>query len=144
MHKFNEADDKEENITTILKELNKIGEVYFGEHYVSAGEDPDDDPIEALTKKQFKVKYEEEVGEENDGDEASFSDAFRHAALIDVDTLKVPPLELWSSVAAELAKTDYVFTWEMINKLPAKLAGTQFVAIHFDTDGSILFVPIPG
>jgi hypothetical protein len=152
MEKVNEAEDKEENIETVVDELNKMGNVYFGNdthpYQDIEAEDVDDEPIKALTKKQFLKAYEEEVGEsygEEGGDEASFSDAFRHAALIDVDTLKVLPLERWGAYGADFAKLDYVFTWKMINKLPAKLAGTRLVAIHIDTeDGGHIFFPIPG
>jgi hypothetical protein len=147
LHKVNEADDKK-NYEIILSELHNIGRLYFGDKYVeSFGGEDEAEPIEALTKKEFLVKYEEETGMEYDDggeDEASFSDAFRHATLIDVDTLTVPPL-LWAPLAAKLKKTDYIFTWKMINKLPAILAGTRLIAIHLDTEGEPqIFLPIPG
>jgi hypothetical protein len=100
-----------------------------------------DKPIRALTKKAFIKQYEEDIGDEPDEDtakEASFSDAFRHAAIVDVDTLNVIPLP-------KLADTDFIFTWKMINTvLPTELAGTRLVAIHIDTDDSPqFFFPIP-
>ena len=149
LEKVNDAEDREENIETILGELNTMGHVYFGHHKYPYHDKEEvvDEPIEALTKKQFMKEYEEETGEpyEEDNDEASFSDAFRHAALIDVDTLKVLPIELWGAHAADFAKSDYVFTWKMIQELPAKLAGSRLVAIHFDTeDEGQIFFPIPG
>jgi hypothetical protein len=149
MKRVNDAEDKEENIKTILGELNKMGHAYFGRNKQPYHdmEEVHDEPIKALKKKQFLKEYEEETGEPygEDKDEASFSDAFRHAALIDVDTLKILPLERWEgALAAEFAKSDYVFTWTMIQELPAKLAGTRLVAIHFDTeDEGQIFFPIP-
>lgn len=145
LHRVNEDDDKM-NYKIILGELNNIGRIYFGDKYIESfgGEDVD---IEALTKKEFLVKYEEETGMEYDDvgeDEASFSDAFRHAALIDVDTLTVPP-QLWAPLVAELKKTDYIFTWKMINQLPAILGGSRLIAVHIDTEGEPqIFLPIPG
>lgn len=150
LQKVNEADDKEENIATIKSELNKIGAVYFGDKYDPGALEDDGDPIEAYTKKKFRKQYEKEVGEPyevvpidefNDGDTAAFSDAFCHAALIDVDTLKVASIETINALT-DLARTDYVFTWKTINTLPAKLAGTRLVAIHFD-DLSVIMFPLP-
>jgi hypothetical protein len=138
LRKVNKGGDKEKNTEKILSELNRVGRIYFGEDYVDNMADDDDDleAPEALTQGQFKERYEEETGDEVDGDEASFSDAWRHAALINVDTLEVTPLA---------AGTDYVFTWGMINELPSKLAGSRLVAIHADTeDGFQIFFPIPG
>ena len=141
---MNEAD----TLKTILSELNEMGHLYFGHHkqpYHNV-EDVEDKPIEAFTKKHFLERYEEETGEpyDEDNDEASFSDAFRHAPLIDVDTLRVPS-ELRGKIAEGLKKTDYVFTWEMIQSLPAMLAGTRLVAVHIDTeDEGQIFFPIPG
>lgn len=147
LRRVNEDDDKT-NYKIILGELNNIGRIYFGHKYIdSFGDEDEDVDVEALTKKEFLVKYEEETGAEYDDvgeDEASFSDAFRHAALIDVDTLAVPP-HIWAPLAAELKKTDYIFTWKMINKLPAILAGTRLIAVHVDTEGEPqIFLPIPG
>ena len=144
MGKMNEAD----TLKTILSELNEMGHLYFGHHKQPYHDvdDVDGEPIEALTKKQFMEKYEEETGEpyEEDNDEASFSDAFRHATLIDVDTLRVPS-GLREKIAEGLKKTDYVFTWEMIQSLPAMVVGTRLVAVHVDTeDGGQIFFPIPG
>ena len=138
-------------IEPIMSELNEMGHLYFG-HHKQPYKDvryAEDEPIEALTKKEFMERYEEETGEpyddEANNNEASFSDAYRHAALIDVDTLRVPPGLRRILVESPLIKTDYVFTWEMIQSLPAMLAGTRLVAIHMDTeDGGQIFFPLPG
>jgi hypothetical protein len=165
MAKVNNEDktEKSKAIKEILIGLNDVGKTYFGGEYTNTitgsilddddeGDDDDDGddeiakydmdkPIRALTKQEFITQYTEEVGDEPDKDtakEASFSDAFRHAALIDVYTLDVIPL-------LKLADNDFIFTWKMINKvLPTKLAGTRLVAIHIDTDDSPrFFFPIP-
>ena len=136
-------------IEIIMSELNEIGHLYFGKHKQPYKDVTfaKDEPIEALTKKEFMERYEEETGEpyDDEANEASFSDAFRHATLIDVDTLRVSP-GLWRIMVEEsLKKTDYVFTWKMIQSLPALLAGTRLVAIHMDTeDGGQIFFPLPG
>ena len=139
LRKMNKDKEKEEHVGKILSGLNGIGRTYFGKGYIDSITDVDYDievPVEALTQAEFKERYEEETNDALDGDEASFSDAYRHAALIDVDTLEVFPLEVG---------TDYVFTWDMIHALPAKLAGTRLVAIHIDTEGGPqVFFPIPG
>jgi hypothetical protein len=139
LRKMNKDGDKEENIEKILAGLNGVGRIYFGKAYIDSITDDDYDietPVEALTQAEFKERYEEETNDELDGDEASFSDAYRHAALIDVDTLEVTPLA---------PGTDYVFTWDMIRDLPSKLAGSRLIAIHIDTEGGPqMFFPIPG
>ncbi len=163
LYKLTESDDKDKNIEKVMSELNKAGQIYFGNGYINDITDSEyEEPIEALTKNQFRKKQiseiygeegEDEEEGENDknnidsvfiGNEASFADAFRHAALIDVDTLEIPPIETLSKLAG-LHDSDYVFTWDMINKLPSKLARTRFVAIHIDTaDLPHIFFPIPG
>jgi hypothetical protein len=138
-------------IEIIMSELNEMGHLYFGKHKQPYRDVTyaKDEPIEALTKKEFMERYEEEEGEAYDDEanenEASFSDAFRHATLIDVDTLRVSPGLRRIMVEGPLSKTDYVFTWTMIQSLPAMLEGTRLVAIHIDTeDGGQIFFPLPG
>jgi len=144
MDKMNDAD----NMEIIVSELNKMGHLYFGHHKQPYRDIAlEGGSVEAFTKGEFLTKYEEETGEppEGDDDEASFSDAYRHAALIDVDTLTVPP-GLWDKLTEGLKKTDYIFTWKMIQGLPVMLAGTRLVAIHVDTEGGEpeIFFPLPG
>ena len=137
-------------IEIIMSELNEMGHLYFGKDKIPYRDVTwaKDEPI-ALTKKEFMKRYEKEVGEAYDDEanenKASFSDSYRHAALIDVDTLRVSPGLRGKLVEGPLKKTDYVFTWKMIQSLPAMLAGTRLVAIHIDTeDGGQIFFPLPG
>jgi hypothetical protein len=133
-----------------IKALRK--EEFIGEYerMVSGNKDEDEDEDEDENENEYEDEDEDEDENENEGenedeneynlekDEASFCDDYRHAALIDVDTLEV--LE----ASAELARTDYVFTWKAIQKLPLKVAGTRLVAIHLDVvDEAQIFFPIP-
>lgn len=136
----------------LVEEFNRMGHEYFSTHrtgFISPGDTADSvdrDAIETLTQKQFRNQYEEEMGEPPDTEsakEASFSDAFRHAAFIDVTTLDaVNPASLDGSMFGP--ETDYVFSWKAIQTLPERLSGTNLVAVHADTeDGYAFWFPVP-
>lgn len=129
-------------ISKVVKEFHKLGEFYFkGSHSGYVRPDDKADSFKKLTKNQFVKEIEEETGERPDKeeDEASFSDAFRHAGLIDIETLKMYPFEY-----AGVPQTDNILSWKNVQRLPDLLAGTNLVALHGDTeDGLQLFFPVP-
>jgi hypothetical protein len=130
----------------IVKEFNKLGEAFFGKTHSGyvAPDAPDDyddeEQFEKLTKKEFAEKYEEDSRTKPVGSEASFSDAFRHAGLIDIKTLKMYPFE-----HKGVPNADHVISWPGVTLLPDLLNDTDLVALHGDTEGGelLFFFPIP-
>lgn len=122
-----------------------MGEHYFGSHktgYIAPGLTDDYDnsflypQIDLLNKKLFIYKFMEQMENAPFSDDVGFSDAYRHAGLINIYTLEVVDP---ATFGIELR--DHVFTWPMIETLPKVLKGTPFIAIHADTEGglSLLF-----
>ena len=136
-------------LLTIVKRFHDLGEKYFGNSQSGyAGcDDIDEDDISGITtynKEEFIAQVVEEMGEETakfyeETDEVAFSDSYRHAGLIDVKTL-----EVIDPASLDIPMDDHVFTWSVIQNIPAKLSGTNYVALHFDNEGLIsLFFPMP-
>lgn len=134
------------NLYKVMVGLNTLGEHYFKDHsskyvepelfYLGKITEPQ---FDLLNKRRFATKYEEESGSLPDSNEVSFSDAYRHAGLLNVVTWEVIDP---ATLGIEL--TDHVFTWSMIETLPKVLKGTPFIAIHADTeDGMSLLFPLP-
>lgn len=143
---------KSSKLYKVMKGINALGERYFGSHktgYVSSNlVDEDGNIIEPeikmLNEKQFKREFEEEMGAPIEVEEASFSDAYRHAGLLNVETWDVvdPATEC---ITFNQEGNDYVFTWPMINILPEVLKKKPFIAIHADTEDMLsLLIPLPG
>jgi hypothetical protein len=148
----------------VVSGFDKIGKFYFAEHpsgYISSSDDfevDEDEGIPMHTKAEFKEKYLDEMGGEEEEYEAlenkaTFSDAFRHSVLVNVKTLGVFPLfeagflkELpkeWGDVP-RVPSSDHVLTWDIVQELPRLLAGSDFVVLHGDTEDMLaFFFPVP-
>lgn len=146
------AQNDESVLPTIVKGFHTLGQKYFANTrsgYIGGpeeGEEAEEDipEMKTYTKEEFIAQVVAWMGEDmrevvQESDEATFSDAYRHAGLIDIETLQVI-----DPTSIGIPMTDHVFTWSIVQTLPEKLAGTNYIALHADTeDGINLFFPMP-
>ena len=127
----------------IKEGFDALGHKYFdltSTGYVGPDVKESTDEVMSYTKKAFIEAYEDEgMDFDEEDDEASFSDAYRHAGLVNTKTLEViDPREKGVNIK------DYVFRWSTVQKLPSLLKGTDYVALHLDTEGGwAFFFPLP-
>jgi hypothetical protein len=138
---LNRLVEDDDAISKVVTEFNKLGELYFkssSSGYINPGDEAGS--FKKLTKSQFLKEFEDMTGGDKPfNSEASFSDAFRHAGLIDIETFKMYPFE-----HAGVPHIDHVLSWPAVTNLPELLAGTNLVALHGDTeDGLQFFFPVP-
>ena len=146
----------EENVEKVIAGFDKVGKFYFGadKYRSSSDEYEGGDEIPMHTHSEFKEKYTEEMGEDDeellDRLGASFSDAYRHAVLVNVKTLKVAPLtadgpmpKQWKGIPS-VPSSDHILLWDTVQALPLLLAKSDFVVLHGDTEDSLaFFFPVP-
>ena len=147
-----------EAMETLLELLNQRGHEYFGKHkypyesidlelfHETMKKNKKENPyFEILNKNQFLKVLQTEQSEDAEifEDEASFSDSYRHAILLDISDITNPKL-VDAPPALLSPTTDWIFTWEKIEELPASFPDGTVIAVHFDTEGAgVVFFPIP-
>lgn len=147
-------------LETLVALFNQRGHEYFGTHRSpfqdirmdlvreSLKKKNDGTPIfEVLNLAQFIQTILKEGGyldnESNAPEEVAFDDSYRHSILLDISDMDAPKLvdppdDLLS------ARTDWVFHWAAIQKLPARYPDGKTIAVHMDTvDGGVIYFPVP-
>ena len=130
----------------VIAKVHEAGKFYFADHrsgYVGGSEEEElVEPLRTYTKAQ-SIEYFEEVGNEYDEElyHTSFSDAYRHAIVVDMSNKKHPRFLPVTDDRFEGMVDDYIFTWDGVRRL-AKEHPTMFVLSVF-TEGMLgLHIPI--
>jgi hypothetical protein len=129
----------------VIAKAHEFGAFYFAGHrsgYVGGGVDELAEPLRTYTKAEFIETYEETSGDyDEDLLQTSFSDAFRHAFVVDMSNKKHPRFLPVTDDRFEGMVDDYIFTWDGVKQL-AKDHPTMFVVSVFTEGMFSLHIPI--
>lgn len=128
----------------VIAKAHEAGHFYFADHpsgYVGGGYNELEEPLRTYTKTQFIEAYEETSGDyDEDLLHTSFSDAFRHAIVVDMSNKKHPRFLPVTDDQFEGMVDDYIFTWDGVKRL-TKEHPTMFVLSVFTEGGFMLHIP---
>ena len=133
-----------EHIPNLVELFNQKGEEYFGSHrsgYIRADPEDvaDDFTKEIYNKAEFIAKVTKDFGYvDEDPEEASFDDSFRHTIFINISDMEHPTLV---EPPAGLLQ-DSILHWDAVQRLPELFPDGNTIAVHLDAMTQIFF-PIP-